>query len=73
MQFLFIGGPENGQWHDIPEYVDVWRFAERPVLTFPSKDDCKACKSSFKTFLYKRRKRFSKNREYHDVMVYDGT
>lgn len=68
MKTLFIGGQEDGNWHDIPEERDYWKVPEKmEVPTYiggPS-----VSKATFRVFLYKRERLLGKDYREHSVMM----
>ena len=56
IRLLFVGGPEDGLYHVIPDDVEMWRAQERKELNLLIDDQgANACNETFKVFVYVRR------------------
>lgn len=60
MKILFVGGPADGMWIDIPPSMPTFTYLPQEPLTesYPG-DDCAPNISTAKTFLYKRENLYS--------------
>lgn len=54
MKMLFVFGPEDGQWIDVPEGRDFFKVAERMASSEPVLIESYAPPEVFSSFLYKR-------------------
>ncbi len=52
---LFVGGPENGKYHDVPRDLYFYRVAERKPVRFFSPGTADLIYEPFKTYTYERR------------------
>ncbi len=56
IRLLFVGGPEDGLYHVMPEGTQMWKVPERKELTAVLDDNGRQpCSEEFKRFVYIRR------------------
>lgn len=70
MKTLFIGGPADGKWLDIPECENYWNIPEE-LPGFPVAERL-GMTYTFRKFEYRRMKLFSGD-VIHSVMVLPGS